>query len=160
MAVDMFLEIEGIQGESKDETHKDKIDVFSWSCGVSNSGNTHLGGGGGAGKASPSDFHFSMQTSKASPELFIKVCKGDHIPTATFISRKSGGKQQEYLQIKFYDLLVSSFQAGGSQHSDEAIDQIALNFAKMEYTYREQKADGTLGGDMTKKYDFKTNTGG
>lgn len=158
MAVDMFLDIEGVKGESKDETHKDKIDVYSWSLGITNSGNT-LGGGLGAGKAQPSDFNFTMMTSKASPELFIKCCKGTHIPTATFISRKAGDKQQEYLQVKFYDLLVSSFHAGGSQGSAEAVDQISLNFSKMEYTYREQKPDGTLSGDMTQKYDFKAQKG-
>ena len=55
MAVDMFLKISGIDGESTDHKHKDEIEVFSWSWGVSQTGSTG-GGGGGAGKAVPGQF--------------------------------------------------------------------------------------------------------
>ena len=34
MAVDMFLKIDGIKGESKDSKHKDEIDVLAWSWGL------------------------------------------------------------------------------------------------------------------------------
>jgi type VI secretion system secreted protein Hcp len=45
MAVDMFLELEGIKGEAQDGKHKDKIDVLAWSWGMSQSGSTHAGSG-------------------------------------------------------------------------------------------------------------------
>ena len=48
MAVDIFLELEGIKGESKDHKHKDQIDVLSWSWGMAQSGTAHMGGGAGA----------------------------------------------------------------------------------------------------------------
>ena len=38
MAVDMFIKIGDVKGESKDKTHKEEIDVLAWSWGVSNSG--------------------------------------------------------------------------------------------------------------------------
>ena len=38
MAVDMFLKIGDILGESVDKTHKDEIDVLAWSWGASNTG--------------------------------------------------------------------------------------------------------------------------
>ena len=47
MAVDMFLDMDGIKGESIDSKHKDTIDVLSWSWGMSQTGTTHLGGGEG-----------------------------------------------------------------------------------------------------------------
>ena len=34
MAVDMFMKIDDIKGESVDKTHKDEIDVLAWSWGV------------------------------------------------------------------------------------------------------------------------------
>ena len=49
MAVDMFLKMDGIKGESVDDKHKDEIDVLSWSWGMSQSGSAHMGGGAGAG---------------------------------------------------------------------------------------------------------------
>ena len=56
MAVDMFVKIGDIKGESKDDKHKEEIDVLSWSWGVSQSGTMSSGGGGGAGKANFDDF--------------------------------------------------------------------------------------------------------
>ena len=47
MAVDMFLKIDGIKGESQDKKHKDQIDLMSWSWGASNAGSHSTGGGGG-----------------------------------------------------------------------------------------------------------------
>ena len=51
MAVDMFLKIDDIKGESKDSKHKGEIDVLSWSWGMSPDRHDAHGGGGGAGKA-------------------------------------------------------------------------------------------------------------
>ena len=50
MAMDMFIKIGELAGESGDSVHKDSIDVLAWSWGLSNSGSAHSGGGAGAGK--------------------------------------------------------------------------------------------------------------
>ena len=55
MAVDMFLKINGVDGESKDKSHPMEIDVLAWSWGASNSGSAHVGGGAGAGKVNVQD---------------------------------------------------------------------------------------------------------
>ena len=55
MAVDCFLHIDGCQGESQDDKHKNDIDILAWSWGMSQSGTFHVGGGGGAGKANFQD---------------------------------------------------------------------------------------------------------
>jgi type VI secretion system secreted protein Hcp len=44
MAVDFFLKLDGIPGESKDKAHKGEIDVLAWSWGMSQSGTMHMGG--------------------------------------------------------------------------------------------------------------------
>jgi len=71
MAVDIFLEVEGIKGESKDHKHKDQIDVLSWSWGMSQSGTAHMGGGAGAGKVNVQDLNFTHYIDKASPTLIL-----------------------------------------------------------------------------------------
>ena len=58
------------------------------------------------------DFHFVMKSNKASPLLMLACATGKHIKKATLTCRKAGGEQQEFLEIKFTDLLVSSFQIG------------------------------------------------
>ena len=157
-AVDYFLKLKGIDGESADAKHKGEIDIESWSWGESQTGTGHFGGGSGAGKVSMQDFHFVMKVNKSSPKLMLACASGEHIPDALLTCRKAGKDQQEFLKIKFTDILVSSYQTGGSGHSDVVpTDQISLNYAKIEFEYKEQKADGSLGGTEKAGWDVKKN---
>lgn len=158
MAVDYFLKIDGVDGESTDKTHKGEIDVMSWSWGESNTGTSAAGGGGGAGKVSMQDFHFVMQFNKASPKLILACATGEHVKEATLVCRKAGGDQQEYMKIKMSDLIISSYQTGGSSGDVIPVDQIALNFSKIEVEYKPQKADGSLDSPVKTGYDLKKNT--
>lgn len=157
-AVDYFLKIDGIKGESKDDKHRDEIEVLSWSWGETNAGTHALGGGGGAGKVMMQDFNFVMSFNKASPKLFLACATGDHIKEASLTCRKAGGEQQEYLKIKFSDLLISSYQVGGSSGGDVLpTDQVSFNYSKIEYDYKPQKEDGTLDSSLKAGYDIKAN---
>src|SRR5438045_2751099 len=152
--VDYFLKIDGVPGESADSKHKDEIDLESWSWGVSQGGTMSFGGGGGAGKASFQDFHFVMKANKATPKLMLACASGEHIKKAVLTCRKAGKDQQEFLKITLSDLLVSSYQTGGSGHGDIVpTDQISINFAKIEFEYKPQKADGSLDAPVKAGYD-------
>lgn len=155
MAVDYFLKIKDIEGESMADKHKNEIDLLSWSWGESNSGSMAFGGGGGAGKVSMSDFSFSMRNSKASPKLLLACATGKHIAQADLTCRKAGGEQHEYVKIKFTDVLISSYQTGGSQGDEIPIESVAFNFAKIEYEYYEQDDKGNVKLAGTAKYDLK-----
>jgi type VI secretion system secreted protein Hcp len=156
-AVDYFLKLDGIEGESQDSKHKGEIDIESWSWGETQSGTHAGGGGGGAGKVVMQDFHFVMRVNKSSPKLLLACANGQHIKEATLLCRKAGKEQQEFLKIKFSDLLVSSYQTGGSSGDVVPTEQISLNFAKIEYEYKEQKPDGSLGGAVKAGYNLKEN---
>ena len=156
-AVDYFLKIDGIEGESTDSKHKGEIDIQSFSFGVSQLGSHAGGGGGGSGKASFQDLHFTTNVSKASPKLMLACATGEHIKKAVLTVRKAGTDQQEYMKVTLEELLVSSYQDGGHEGSVFPSDQFALNFAKIEFDYKEQKSDGTLGGSVKTGYDVKAN---
>ena len=156
-AVDYFLKVDGIDGESTDDKHKNEIDVESWSWGETNAGTSRAGGGGGAGKVVMQDFHFVMKVNKATPKLMLACATGQHIKEAKLVCRKAGGDQQEYMSIKFSDLLVSSYQTGGSQGDVIPIDQIGFNFSKIEFEYKPQKPDGSLDAAIKAGYDLKLN---
>jgi type VI secretion system secreted protein Hcp len=156
--VDYFLKLDGIDGESEDKTHSKEIQLESWSFGEQNSGSMAHGGGGGAGKVQMHDFHFVMKTNTASPKLFLACASGEHIKKAVLTCRKAGKDQQEYLKWTFTELIVSSYQTGGSGSSDVLpLDQISLNFAQAEITYKAQKADGTLAGELKTGWNLKQN---
>lgn len=155
---DFFLKIDGIDGESADDKHKGEIDLLSWSWGATQGGSSSGGGGGGKGKVSMQDFHFVMTVNKATPKLILACSSGEHIKEATLTCRKAGGQQEEYLKYKFSDLLISSYQTGGSGGSGVIpTEQISFNYAKVEVEYKEQKKDGTLGGAIKCGWDLKAN---
>src|SRR4051812_37257538 len=98
MAVDMFLKIDGIEGESKDSKLKGQIHIETFSFGVEQVGTSDSGGGMGAGKAKFEDFEFSMPTQKASAKLYEACASGKHIKSAILSVRKAGGTQDVFLK--------------------------------------------------------------
>ena len=142
MAMDMFIKIEGIKGESKDAKHKEEIDVLAWSWGVSNSGSMHVGGGGGSGKANVQDLSFTKYVDSGSAALLMYSLNGKHFKTADLVVRKAGEKPLEYIKITLSDCLVTSVSTGGSGGEDRLTENVTLNFAKVKYSYFQQLPDG------------------
>jgi type VI secretion system secreted protein Hcp len=157
--VDYFLKIDGIEGESRDDKHKDEIEIESFSWGETQTGSFAVGGGGGAGKVSVQDFRFTMLVNKASPALFLACAQGDHIKNAILTCRKAGQKPVEFMKVTMTVVFVSSFQIGGTA-GVVPTDQISLNFEKIEVEYKEQDATGKLAGSVKKSFDLKTGKGG
>jgi type VI secretion system secreted protein Hcp len=158
MPSDYLLEIEGIKGESADDKHKGAIEVQSFSWGASNAGGHSTGGGGGAGKVSFQDLHFTTGVNKASPDIMLACANGKHIKKAVLIVRKQGEKQQVYYKLTMEDLLVSSYQSGGHDGGDSVpTDQFSLNFTKITFDYAPQKPDGSLDAYATTGWDVKKN---
>jgi type VI secretion system secreted protein Hcp len=157
MAVDMFLKIKDIKGEAKDKTHKDTIDVLAWSWGASNSGSTHIGGGGGSGKVNVQDLSLTKYIDKSSPELFYHCCSGKHIGEALLTVRKAGDTPLEYLKITLTDVMVTSVSTGGSGGEDRLTENVTLNFAAVKVHYTEQAKDGSAAAQPQAGWDIKQN---
>jgi len=157
MAVDMFLKLDGIKGESADHKHKEEIHVESFSWGMTQTGAHGTGGGGGAGKVSVQDISVTKYLDKASPELMLHCANGKHIKEGLITVRKAGENPVEYLKIKLTDILVSSVQHSG-HGSDLLQESLSLNFAKFHVEYQEQGADGKAkGGPVVMGWDVKAN---
>jgi len=156
MAVDYFLQIAGIEGESKDAKHKGWLDVLSWSWGESRPEAPHAGGGGGAGKVNMQDLSFITRAGKASPKLFLACAAGQHFKEATLVGVMATDKaQQQFLTWTLSDILVSSFQTSASE--EVPTESVSLNFAKVNVEYRSQKADGSLDAPISAGWDLKAN---
>ena len=145
MAMDMFIKIDSLAGESRDSTHKGEIDVLAWSWGVSNSGTTHSGGGGGAGKANVQDLSFTKYLDKSTPDLLLSSLNGKHWDQAVLVVRKAGETPLEYLKVTLSEVLVTSVSQGGSGGEDRLTENVTLNFAKVKVEYVEQTAKGGKG---------------
>jgi type VI secretion system secreted protein Hcp len=157
MAVEYFLRIDGIEGESADKAHSKEIELLSFSWAVTQTGSGAPGGGGaGAGKAAFQDFVFAARVSKASPRLFLVCASGQHVKSALLTCRRAGAGKAEFLKIKLSDVLVSSYQVGGSS-PDEALDQVSLSFARIEVEYTPASKSGKTEPPVKAGWDLKTN---
>jgi len=146
MAVDIFLKLDGIEGESKDNKHKGEIELESFSWGASNSGSVNEGGGGGAGKVTFQDFSFTAKVGVQSPQLFRALAQGEHIRNG--ILTVNNGGQTESMVIMLRDILISHYTETmppeaavvpcdrddqGKKNNNAPMESVSLNFAKIEF---------------------------
>jgi type VI secretion system secreted protein Hcp len=160
LAVDMFMKIGDIKGESTDKKHDKEIDVLSWSWGISNTGTTHQGSGGGSGKASVQDLTFTKYTDASSHALLLAASNGTHHKKANLVVRKAGGKGApiEYIKIEMEEVLITAVSCGGAGGEDRLTESVSLNFSKVKYEYTPQKADGSADSAKEMIYDIAENT--
>ena len=157
MAMDMFIKLGDVKGESKDAKHKDEIDVLAWSWGMSNAGSFHTGGGGGAGKVNVQDLSFTKWVDLSSSVLMLYCSNGDHFDEAKLTVRKAGKTPLEYLIITMKKCLVTSVSTGGSGGEDRLTENVTLNFAEVEVKYTAQKEDGSKDKEKEYKWDIAGN---
>ena len=157
MAVDMFLKIEGLDGESVDAVHTDEIDILAWSWGMRQSGSMHMGKGGGSGKVSVQDISVTKWVDSSSHDLIRKCCNGAHFSEAVLTVRKAGETPLEYLVITMKEIIVSSVSTGGSGGEDRLTENVTLNFKEFEVVYVPQEADGSGGAAKDFAWNIATN---
>ncbi len=157
MAVDGFLKLDGIKGESKVEGHADEIDILDVHFALNQPASMAYGGGGGTGKVDFHDISFTKRFEKSSPVLMGKCADGTHIPKGLVTLRKAAGtdnKPIDYLKIKLEDILISAVTPSGLGSGD-GMEHVTLNFAKIIMDYTEQKDDGSKGDNVTFGWDNK-----
>ncbi|CAP44463.1 Hcp family type VI secretion system effector [Bordetella petrii] len=157
MAVDMFMKIDGANGESKDSNHKNWSDIVSFSWGATQPGNMASGGGLGAGKASFNDLHVVARIDKAAPAVMKHCASGKHLGRVELSVCKAGGQQVEYTKITLEDVLVSSVQLSGEMNSESVVVNYAFQAAKVKQQYWEQTEQGGKGAESLVAWDIKQN---
>ena len=159
MAVDMFMKIKDIKGESRDKTHSDEIDVLAWSWGMSQSGSAQIGGGAGSGKVNVQDLSFTKYIDGASADLMLACCNGKHFDEALLTVRKAGENPVEYIKIKMEQVLISSVSTGGSGGEDRLTEHVTLNFGKVAVDYTGQDDKGKAKSPpASMTWDIQANT--
>lgn len=145
MAIEYFLKLDGIPGESLATKHTGEIELHSWSWGASNP--VHMAGSGmSAGKVSFADISISKPVDKSSAKLLELCCTGKHVTKGIISCAKSTGDKSpgDYLTIKMEEIAITSYQGGGSSGEATGAESISMAFVKCEYDYKIQGKDGTL----------------
>ena len=145
-AYDIFLKLDNVAGESTSKGFDKWIRVEAYSLGFSNSGSTHSGGGGGAGKTYCQDIGLSKAFDSSSTELFKGVTTGKHFQKAELDFVRTGGERNgnaPFLKYELQDVLVTSLTNGGGAGGDNVPDEnLSLNFSKITVSYYAQDSKG------------------
>lgn len=157
MAVNMFLKLDTIAGESTNVNHKDEIEILSFSWGVSNS--PTLGAtGAAAGKAVPSDVSFVIRSGLASPPLFLACVQGRHLKQGLFVIENAAADSPnpaDVYTLTLTDVLVSSYQSSGA--SDAPFDSFSLAFRSLRLKEIAESPTGAIGKSTEAGWDFAKN---
>lgn len=155
MAVDFFLKLDGIQGESKADGHTDEIQILSFSLGGSQVTSVAGTGGSGAGKVDLSDLSIMKYYDKASPSVFKSLVSGTHIKTGVVTAVKAGANNKPFLKISFEELFVTSQQVSAS--SEVPTESVSFSYNKIKVEYSTQNEQGILTAVGAVSYDLKAN---
>jgi type VI secretion system secreted protein Hcp len=157
MAVNMILELDGIEGESQDKDFEKKIDIYSFSWGVSNASAGHTGSGSGAGLANVHDLTVSKYTDASTNKLILYAYNGKHVGDGKLHVFKAGGDDKvEYLTYEMTEVFITNFsQSDSSGGSAIASESVTLNFSTVDIKYKLQQSEGTGGDAPHVKIDIK-----
>jgi len=155
---DIHIKIDGINGESTVNNHRDEVVVESCNWGVSNPAPVAGGGGGSTGRAIFADFTFTHRVDRASPLLWKTCATGQAIRTATLSVARSGPAAKDYLTIKFSEVRVTAVAlADTALDTQPALESVSFAYAKVDYQYRPQNPNGSMGAPVAFRFDLKKN---
>lgn len=143
-AVDMFLKVDGVTGESLDDKHRGEMDVLAWSWGQSTG--TARTGRGTAPAVCIQDLSVTKYIDSASPELIMNSMVGEVAPTAVLVVRKAGARPLDFLTLTMRNVTVAAYNTGGSGGEDRLTENVVLHFESMQGKYQKQNSDGTAVG--------------
>lgn len=160
MAIDVYLHIDGIKGESMDDKHKDWIECLSVNWGITQprSASASTSGGHTAERVEMQEIIFSKLADLASPILMQTCAMGKTIPKAKFEFLRADGQgiPVRYFDIELENILIGSIypQIDSGSLLNE---QIGIKFSKIKWKYTQQKISGGTGGSTVGGWDLAAN---
>jgi len=141
VADDIYLKLEGIEGESISAKHPKEIDVISWSWGFRREVTA-------AKTACAQEIHITKLVDRATPGLLTRASVGTTVPTGRLSVAKSGELAIDYLTLDFTGVTVKSMQSAGSQGGDSSVETISLAWTSGVLTYRQVDPKGGIGATL------------
>lgn len=160
MAIDVYLQIEGIKGESADSAHQGWIEVVSAQWGVSQPviETGSAAGGRTSGRCEYSSMSLVKLADLASPSLMQHCANGKTIAKAKleFMRADGDGTRVKYDEVDLENLLIANMEQTVTEGSI-LCDRIGLRFAKVKWKYSQQKVGGGMGGSTAGGWDLSCN---
>ena len=159
MSVEIFLKLDGIDGESEKKGAEKWIEIFSFSNGASNPSSVAFGTGSGAGKVDLSSLSLQKQLDISSPKLFLNCCSGTHIAKGNMIVREAtgGDTTQIYYQYDMTEVFIDSVSWGGAANGGKPSESLAVSAKSLQITYWPQDSTGKVGNKIVAGWDVSKN---
>ncbi len=160
MAIDVYLYMSGIKGESSDSVHKDWIECTSVTWGLiqpkSVSGST--AGGHTAERCEHFELVFTKLTDKSTPILLQNCSAGLTIPNARleFMRADGAGRRIKYFEVALENVLVGTVMPS-VREGEVLTEQVGLKYAKVNWKYVQQKVSGGACGNTAGGWDLSAN---
>ncbi len=152
------MKIDGIDGDSSSDRHRNWFDIFSFSWGESNQGIGN-GGGGSAGRVNMSDFSVLKSSGKGSPALFLHCANGRHLPAVQCeVTVIQQDREEVYLRYTLTDCVITSYQTTGDGGSIPN-ESVSFDFVKILFLQNYFLPDGSV-RTQTAFWDQARNQGG
>lgn len=156
-----FLKIEGIKGESRDEKHKDEIEVldFHWGVAQPRAAAASATGAQTTERAHFGDLSFYKAIDRASPDLAYACSSGKHLKSARLQLCRAGDDEQPFMDYTLTDVIITSVRSGGRGFGEKVpIEEISISYAAIEWKYYETEVEGgKSSGHIVKNWNLKTN---
>ncbi|PYD89408.1 type VI secretion system tube protein Hcp [Pseudomonas syringae pv. pisi] len=160
MATDVYLQIDGIKGESQDAAHQGWIEVTSAQWGVVQPRSTTASTGGGhtAERCEHRTLALSKLADLSSPLLMQTCSMGKTIPKAKleFMRADGDGQRVKYYEVELENVMIANVEQmihdGSILH-----DEIGLRFSKVKWKYTQQKIGGGASGNTSGGWDLACN---
>ncbi|MBG6223414.1 MULTISPECIES: type VI secretion system tube protein Hcp [unclassified Janthinobacterium] len=160
MAIDVYLQIDGIKGESADSAHQGWIEITSahWGVAQPKSATASTGGGHTAERCQHRTLSISKLADLASPILMQTCSMGRTIPKAKleFMRADGQGTPVRYYEVELENVLIGNMDQVVTEGSI-LHDSIGLKFSKVKWRYTQQKIAGGAGGNTAGGWDLSTN---
>jgi type VI secretion system secreted protein Hcp len=160
MAIDVYLQIDGIKGESADSKHMSWIEcsAVQWSMNQPRSATASTGGGHTAERAELDDITFHKLADLSSPILMQTCVMGKTVPKARFEFLRADGQGE---RVKYFEIELENVLIGGVTpvvHEGTILTEtVKLKFSKVKWKYTQQKVGGGSGGNTAGGWDLATN---
>ena len=152
MANNLFMEIDGIPGESEQDGYEGLVQIESWAWAMDQEGSAHRGGGSGTGRVDVGDLVVTKYTDKSTPIMYTKCATGEHIDKIVLHNVKAGGVALEYLTMTMEEVIITHVGMSCTSEGDRSLEDVAFSFARYTLSYTAQKGDGS--GDAAVEVGF------
>ena len=160
MAIDVYLQIDGIKGESLDDRHRGWIECksVSWELHQPRSATTSTGGGHTAERCEHGDIVVAKLADLSSPLLLQNCSTGRTLPKARieFMRADGLGDRVKYFEIELENVLIGGVSPS-VREGDILSEYVALKYSRIKWKYIQQQIAGGSGGNVAGGWDLSVN---